>query len=1013
MKVHPPGADSGEILEVGKDVKNYKQGDNVMAHTLGLAYGSAYGVFQLYVRAKTATVPKIPDDLDFRAAVVLPLSISTAAAGLYLKMTLGLKYPDVVNRLADRMLSLEMRDGSEHVAETTTKKIDVLLVWGVSSSVGSTTIQLAVASGYDVVTTASPRKYSYCKDLGACLVLDYHAPNIVPRFISLLHENGTPVAGAYDAIGTDATVRQCAAVLHAVGGGTVASVVATPDDLPEGVKAARISSTDVVSQDDGVVARKIWGEYVPAALPNEVLKATPREMIIGRRLRSIQAGLDRQKEGLWFPDPPGTINPARLSKHNVGGEPGKATDFSYVPTLSDALKAAQLAKQDVTASVAPLPPIPAPVFPLPRISSDRESDDFHASEKQRHEENRLEFEALYNKHRSPCSSRSRRTSHYGFSRTQIQQNGASINVPLDFRAGFDAKVVIDRLKMSIYDAYLVRVDITKNVNYFRRQQVVFNPETGTYALYVREGRVGLEGFARIVIESPTLSTVTARFRKFFQDKTLKTWNKRYEFVPRRPGRFAFVELDYTKTTARPKELPKYTAVDGNINAEVRGLMEHILFGGPVKNHVAGSEDPSTSAPWLSFTAPYEQLSSWTVFSALKILLRIRIHIESGNTINWMTILRLSSHYRSQIPFYSADDRPAVISSYHALFLEAKFLYCLWPFREIAKLAEQMHCKGSLQLHAHKVLAQPLYQAYSSLRHGFRRLTDASTPEFRQLKAYLENSCHRIHCLSVELEEIYRLFVKAPLPNPYRHWIETKKYNDPSGEMRLLLWHGTPVDSLLGILDVGLQIRRQGASWTGSMFGNAIYLADASSKSAGFCRFEAGDGHGILLLCEADVGVRRIRSQASIYNGHEVIRQSRGRHRCIEGLGRTGPARWKPIEWQMEPGVGDGSPLMPEITAPYGDTHSGGALGFNEYAMYDPSHVMLRYLLRVKIKRRLYYYNDDASQSLGYGMKYAGLRTGSETAHPGVGFSRTAENRRTTSFREETDFKHGLGTCRFN
>ncbi|KIX92683.1 uncharacterized protein Z520_11535 [Fonsecaea multimorphosa CBS 102226] len=294
---------AGEVLEVGKNVKRFKKGDRVIAHALGLGTGNAYGGFQLYPRAKIETVAKIPDDLDFKSAVVLPLSISTAAAGLYLKGTLGLKYPEVGKRLAARTWTLEWGEGSDLVVETIkerrAKKDAVLLLWGGSSSVGSSVIQLAVASGYDVITTASPANYSYCKDLGASLVLDYHNPDIIPILISLLKENGAPVVGAYDAIGTDATVRQCAAVLHGLGGGgTVASVVSTPDRLPKGVKAARISSTNIVSQEDGVVAKKIWGDYVPAALQDGSLKAAPAELVVGNGLYFVQGGLDRQKSGV-------------------------------------------------------------------------------------------------------------------------------------------------------------------------------------------------------------------------------------------------------------------------------------------------------------------------------------------------------------------------------------------------------------------------------------------------------------------------------------------------------------------------------------------------------------------------------------------------------------------------------------------------------------------------------------------------------------------------------------------
>ncbi|KEF52911.1 uncharacterized protein A1O9_10817 [Exophiala aquamarina CBS 119918] len=462
--------------------------------------------------------------------------------------------------------------------------------------------------------------------------------------------------------------------------------------------------------------------------------------------------------------------------------------------------------------------------------------------------------------------------------------------------------------MSIYDAYLLRADIVKNANFFRRQQIVFNPGTETYALITREGRVGLEGLTRTEIESKDLGDVIPKFCRTFRDKTSLTWNKRYELPSQRHESFRFVELNYHETMARPKELPDYAAVDAKVNGEVRDLMECLLFGGPLRNRNS-TENPNTARSWSAFSAPFEQISPWTVFSALQILGSICKHLESGSTINWKTILRISSQYRSQMPFCAGDDRPPVISSYHALFLELKFLYCLWPRQEIANTMTEMCHRGSLQLGSYKALAQPLYQAYSSLRHGFRRLTDASTLEFQQLKSYLEDSNHRIHLLTLELQEIYRIFVKANLPNPYSDWIEAKQYDDPCGGMRLLLWHGTPLDSLLGILDLGLQIRRRGASWTGTMFGNGIYLADASSKSASFCKHASWEGQGVLLLCEANVGADRIRTQTSSYDGHKVIEESQGRHRCIEGLGRTGPAKWKEVEWELEPRVGDEMPWM--------------------------------------------------------------------------------------------------------
>ncbi|KAL9110646.1 MAG: hypothetical protein Q9227_004823 [Pyrenula ochraceoflavens] len=274
---------AGEVLHVGSKVKQFKVGDRVIAHAtrLGLGRGDAYAGFQTYPTVTAALTAAVPDYIPLETAAVLPLSISTAAAGLYLKSTLSLRYPTL----------------SSDTQHKSTQKPATLLLWGGSSSVGSSVLQLASASGYQVITTASPSNYAYCKKLGAAYVLDYHNPDTVDIVTAVLHATGTEIAGAYDAIGSESTVRQCASVLHALGGGTLASVGSAPQDLPDGVEVARIGSSTIVSEEPEV-AEKVWGEYVPEALEAGELVPSPEPLVVGKGLQSVQKGLDRQKEGV-------------------------------------------------------------------------------------------------------------------------------------------------------------------------------------------------------------------------------------------------------------------------------------------------------------------------------------------------------------------------------------------------------------------------------------------------------------------------------------------------------------------------------------------------------------------------------------------------------------------------------------------------------------------------------------------------------------------------------------------
>jgi NADPH:quinone reductase-like Zn-dependent oxidoreductase len=187
----------------------------VCRHALGRATGDAkHGGFQLYTTAFEITVSPIPDSLPYEQAVVLPLAISTAAAGLYQQGFLALPYPTLN-------------------AKPTGKSI---LIWGGSSSVGSTAVQLAVASGLDVVSTASKRNLEYVKALGAKHVFDYSEASVVEDIVNLL--KGSELLGAYDAISLPETLKATAEIVDQLGGGKIAVVLGVPaEGLPSSVTA--------------------------------------------------------------------------------------------------------------------------------------------------------------------------------------------------------------------------------------------------------------------------------------------------------------------------------------------------------------------------------------------------------------------------------------------------------------------------------------------------------------------------------------------------------------------------------------------------------------------------------------------------------------------------------------------------------------------------------------------------------------------------------------------------------
>jgi len=295
---------AGEAVEVGAAVSRFKPGDRVLGHAVGLdksRNNPAEGAFQDYTVLLEHMAAPIPAGMPFENASVLPLGLSTAACGLFQKDQLALNHPAIF-------------------PEPTGK---TLLVWGGSTSVGSNAIQLAVAAGYEVITTASPRNFDYARKLGAAEVFDYASKTVVADVIKAF--SGRTSAGAI-AIGVG-SAEACVDVIHACKGNKFVST-ATPavsfDTAPKGrgrtlwliPKVGRMLAANVAlalkTRTWGIRTKFIFGsslvgnevgpaiyvDFLPKALASGRYVAAPDPIVAGRGLEGIYAGLEAQRKGV-------------------------------------------------------------------------------------------------------------------------------------------------------------------------------------------------------------------------------------------------------------------------------------------------------------------------------------------------------------------------------------------------------------------------------------------------------------------------------------------------------------------------------------------------------------------------------------------------------------------------------------------------------------------------------------------------------------------------------------------
>ena len=144
----PPGATdipglevAGEVAAVGPGVTRWKAGDRVCALTNGGGYA------QYCIAAQEVTLP-IPEKFDLKLAASLPETLMTSWLNVFM-----------LGRL---------------------KAGEWLLVHGGSSGIGTTSIQLALLEGAQVVVTAgSAKKCEFCVKLGAASAINYNEQDFV------------------------------------------------------------------------------------------------------------------------------------------------------------------------------------------------------------------------------------------------------------------------------------------------------------------------------------------------------------------------------------------------------------------------------------------------------------------------------------------------------------------------------------------------------------------------------------------------------------------------------------------------------------------------------------------------------------------------------------------------------------------------------------------------------------------------------------------------------------------
>jgi len=413
-----------------------------------------------------------------------------------------------------------------------------------------------------------------------------------------------------------------------------------------------------------------------------------------------------------------------------------------------------------------------------------------------------------------------------------------------------------------------------------------------YFIYARSGRVGYGGNLNVdcFLEK---DIAIEEFKTIFHDRTGIVWDMRFDGHKPRKGKYHFVATKFAvKDTGSAKVVVKHDLSYGLTH--LMGLIYDI------KAYERYAQEHSIDQKKL----PLGALSKTQIDFASEILQQIKINLRSKGTKD--ELMELNSQFYSAIPTSSGNKALKLIDNEDDISAKQQVL-------------EDLHYISYLG----KSQDKDVYTQYKNLSTDMNVVKDSKT--LAEINRYLSANHGSTHSIRFNMVNLY----EVDKPEEIRNFKQHQNLHN-----RQLLWHGTRVENIVGILSSSFMLNPN-AQITGKMFGNGIYFANSSSKSANYVHTNS-EGVGFMLLCEVALGNPHKNVNSCQYN-----KAPDGFHSVL-GIGRWQPDTESHI-------IKDDGLIIP--IGKLVEKEPSNYLLYDEYIVYDTAQIRMKYLVELKFGRR--------------------------------------------------------------